>query len=128
MTCLPYGQTARSYIRSVHRWDQAESQAAAPVDNPADLTLQHFPRRIKRLRHPKHLVLPSMLLAVRTWRARRHPLTSPPRPAPSIRSHGGGHLDAFVVRLNADGSALDFATFLGGGAGRRLWLAVDAGG
>jgi hypothetical protein len=44
-------------------------------------------------------------------------------------SFNGGNLDAFVVKLNGDGSALDYATFLAGSSNDRgEGIAVDAGG
>jgi hypothetical protein len=47
-------------------------------------------------------------------------------------SYNGGDYDAFVVKLNATGSALSYATFLGGNSYECIWLgcaiAIDASG
>jgi Beta-propeller repeat len=44
-------------------------------------------------------------------------------------SHGGGYYDAFVTKLNADGSALVYSTYLGGSGGEAgSGLAVDHAG
>ena len=54
--------------------------------------------------------------------------TFPPRPGPSTRAHNGDG-DAFVAKLNAAGSALDYATFLGGDDMDAVCgIAVDASG
>ena len=57
------------------------------------------------------------------------PATFLPPPAHSIQATTATSDDAFVARLNADGSALDYATFLGGsGWDRGYALALDAAG
>ena len=44
-------------------------------------------------------------------------------------SHGGGQLDAFVVKVNAEGSALLYSTYLGAGGNNRAHdIAVDSNG
>ena len=56
------------------------------------------------------------------------PATSRPRRAPSTPSYNGGD-DAFVVKLNPAGSALAYATFLGGsGDDYGYGIAVDGAG
>lgn len=45
------------------------------------------------------------------------------------RTFAGGDYDAFVVKLNPAGSALDYSTYLGGSGFEDAWsIAVDAGG
>ena len=57
------------------------------------------------------------------------PATSPPRPALSTQATTAVTSDAFVARLNAAGSALDYATYLGGsGSDGGYALALDAAG
>jgi hypothetical protein len=52
-----------------------------------------------------------------------------PTTAGSFQPSGAGSLDAFVVKLNASGSALGYATYLGGGGNDQgLAIAVDAAG
>ena len=59
-----------------------------------------------------------------TW-SRNFPTT----PGAFDTSFNGGSYDAFVVRLNATGIALDYATFLGGSGWDGTWaLALDAAG
>lgn len=51
----------------------------------------------------------------------------PTTPGAFDTSHNGGPTDAFVLRLNAAGSALDYATFLGGSRGDQgTGVALDA--
>ena len=53
----------------------------------------------------------------------------PTTPGAFDPSYNGGHRDAFVVRLNTAGSALDYATFLGGSDDDSgVDLALDAAG
>ncbi len=53
----------------------------------------------------------------------------PTTPGAFDPSYNGGFFDAFVAKLNAAGSALDYATFLGGSNGDHgLAIAVDAEG
>lgn len=52
-----------------------------------------------------------------------------PSSAGAIAANHGGGVDAFVVRLNASGSALGYATLLGGAENDYSWgIAVDASG
>jgi hypothetical protein len=49
--------------------------------------------------------------------------------AQPLRATYGGNLDAFVLKLNAAGSALDFATYMGGGGDEEgKSLALDSTG
>ena len=52
--------------------------------------------------------------AVPTSRGSPSPLTTPPPQEPSIPPSTAPASDAFVTKLNASGSALDYSTFLGG--------------
>src|SRR4029077_2522129 len=45
---------------------------------------------------------------------------------PQITGHGG--LNAFVTKINADGSSFDYSTFLGGGLDGGRGIAVDTSG
>jgi hypothetical protein len=52
-----------------------------------------------------------------------------PTKDPLQQAYGGGELDAFVVKLNQTGTALVYATFLGGSdLDRGFWIAVDNSG
>jgi len=55
--------------------------------------------------------------------------TNFPTASPLQAAYGGGSYDAFVVKLNAAGSALVYSTYLGGsGDDRSYGIAVDSGG
>lgn len=52
-----------------------------------------------------------------------------PTTAMAFQSRNGGGDDAFITKLNADGSALEYSTYLGGSSGERgAAIAVDAAG
>jgi hypothetical protein len=57
------------------------------------------------------------------------PTAAPPGETPLHATHGGGYYDAFVAKLTPNGSALAYATYLGGSSTDEGYgIAVDAAG
>lgn len=55
-----------------------------------------------------------------------HSADYPTTPGALARDHNGGHFDAFVTKLNSEGSDLIYSTYLGGGGNEKGWdIAID---